>query len=347
MFKALENLLPSDKMKTSHDEVEKPHDDLFEAHCEIHEDHPHMETCDDLASTVDDLEHLHDVIHTHGVSKSMMAFANKDGVLSSAMPAFSAMEALDDDAPADSPEAEKAKESVMDKIKEVSAIWFKKAWEIATGWGMKIDAFAKAAYDRVNLAAKWFAGKTFDVAKATEEHIKAHPVAWVVGSATAAATMSAVILGLWTEKLPTDADGFKAWSEHLKTTVEKVVRDSMDKIGEMAESAGDMVKSGTAISLGYTKDGFDSVVSAMKGLYSEGGALTKLADFFKSGVHHVFEALKIQTGDAWKYTRKALVELMHETYHLFSRAPSTTLKYFSKAMRVFKSLFTTTSTVEA
>ena len=98
---------------------------MFEAACDLHEDHAHVHDIRDMSNTCDELDTLHDSVESFGVSKSLLSFVNKDGMLAAAIPAFAACEALENGADVGSAESLAALEGIVGKSKDIAAAWFK------------------------------------------------------------------------------------------------------------------------------------------------------------------------------------------------------------------------------
>lgn len=340
MFAALENL---NAPTTDEVGVDLQDEALFEASFDLLQDAPASFELERLDDTITELNHLHDTIAQHGVSMEMLAFANVGGSLTASIPAFAAIESLGAAVEADSEQAEDAKKGVLAKIKEATAAWFKRAWEMASGWGGKVAAFAKAGYDKTVAAAKWATGKVFDGARAAKEAISAHPVAAATAAAAFIAGVSALVVTLWDGELPKSADALKEWISTKSATMKEKLSDMAFYVKYYAvtgtQDAVKGVQKGTGAALGYAKEGFDKVVDATKSAFKEGGAVAHLADFFKTKLGKVFEVVKSIGTEGWRYAREAVAWLMKQTKHLWTQAPATAMRYISSVLTTFKKFF--------
>ena len=126
-------------------------DTMFDAYVDLNDVVIETDSLFMLNDTIDNLHALHSSVENFGVTKSLMSFCDNDRVLSSVIPAFAACEALDGDAGPDTQESEAVKKGLLEKIKDATASWFKKAWDVAANWGTKLGNFIKAAYNKLLL----------------------------------------------------------------------------------------------------------------------------------------------------------------------------------------------------
>ncbi len=325
MFASLENYTLEEPM-----DAYGPQDEaLFEAHADLCSDHAAVMELHDIHGTMDQLHSLHTSMEVFGTTKSLLSFANTNKVLSKSIPAFAALEALDGDAPPDSAENEVGKKSVLEKIKEVSAAWFKKAWDVVSGWGAKIGSLAKAGFEKITAFGKWAAGKTWDGAKAAGRTIKAHPIASVLAIAAIAAGGFVLLANTWMATIPVSEAGFSSLTGFL-------VRENT---AAAAMRAKDAISSGTATALGYTSENFTKLVDAGKNLFGEGSSLGKLAGFFKTKIGEIFNLAKNHTGDALKWAQKGLMFLISHTWKFITGTGGFILSLITSALSTFKGFF--------
>lgn len=361
MFAAIESFgVDSDNLTidddTNFDEA------LFAAHDDIVQEYDNMQDLMDLSETIDNLYQLHGSIESYGITPSLMSFANKDQLLSSALPIFAACESVDITHDANSPESTEAKKSLIEKIKETTARWFKHAWDTVTGWGAKIANFSKAAYNKIAAAGQWAASKTWDATKAVGRTIQAHPVATAFAVIAALSSIALTLGGLSESSvaLPKTADEFKAFcdkfkgklhlvSQGTKTSVFDKKTDSF--IGSVSAVSGHknitnvVIKKGTAEELGYTKENYFKLITDAKNLFGPEGALDKLSETFKIGLKKMVgmvpatEALVASVEENAHWARRAIAWLFQQIWHLWKSAPATTLRIVTNVLSTFKHFF--------
>ncbi|MDE2392048.1 MAG: hypothetical protein KGL65_10625, partial [Rhodospirillales bacterium] len=334
MFAALESLNTEENNLPPM--PESPDEDLFQAHCDMRDCDDQMHTACAISDTIDHLHHLHDVISQHGVSPSLLAFADKDGKLSSAIPEFAAIGAMESDAAPDSAEAESAKKSVMAKIAAATAAWFKHAWDGVVAFGGKLGEFAKAAYARVASVISWGANKVVDGAKAAKEKIAAYPIASVVAGLVAAAGVGLLVKKLLSEKLPENEGEYTSFVK-LTHDAEGPIIDM--KVEHAPEKGADVaVRTGEAASLGYVQAGWKKITELASHVFGKDGVFATLGKTIADGAKHMLDAIKARSGDAAKYGRKAYDYLMGKIREC-GKLPGSALKMFMAAVAKFKGLF--------
>ena len=320
MFKAIENL-GEDIDPTIIGGDDLPDETLFETTCDLLHDHAHIHDLQDMSTTCDELENLHASVEQFGVTKSLLSFVNKDGMLSAVIPAFVACESLDGDAAPDSKESEHVKTGILAKVKEVTAAWFKKAWDFVVNTCQKIGAFSKAVYDKTVTALHWFGGKVYDAAKAAKDTITAHPIASIIGGLTLVAGGGTLLMGMWGEALPTTAAEFTAWVARQTSKItglfKKAPAVAPKLLTHEAGRFSTSTASGTAEVLGYTEANLEKAGGLVKQTFGSSGAVTNFAEKVKEHAGSAMDKLKSLTGEALTYGRKAITWLFSHCIRAF------------------------------
>ena len=307
-----------------------------------------------LSSTVDDLQHLNEVISKFGVTQSLLAFTNRDNLLSLNMPTFAACEALGTDVSLDSPEMKAALEELEETTETVSESWFKRAWNAIVGFGEKIGEFVKHIGGKIADAARWVGGKVYNAAKAAKEFVVAHPIASVLAAVGIAAAASAIITGIWTGAIPTTAEGLGAW----KTSILNKIGSGLGSTGRGIASVGkgtlklskdgfEAVKKGTGVALGYTEEAYKKISGGLKEAFSEGGAVPKSVAFVIKKSKELFEGLKKGGGAAYSAGRVAINWLIEITTKLWRFLAGPVVGVVMSAFNTFKGLFASKEVVDA
>jgi hypothetical protein len=323
---------------------------LFEASVELNDVYQEFNAIDQLADTLDDLEHLHAIIEQHGVTESLLAFTNRDRLLSTAMPAFDACEALGaEGAVLGSTEAVAAQEAILEKIKDVAASWFKRAWDAVVSLGKKVVELSKVAYEKVVDATKWVAGKVYNAAKAAKEVITAHPIAAALGAVALAVGVGAVIMSIWEIPMPVSAETLISWKNTVGSKLSSGMKGTV-RIGrkgiEYAGSGLDAVKKGTGTALGYTKEKFTALADGAKAAFAEGGSMHRMggsiAEYAKKALDHA----KSGASAAGKYAMQAIRFLMNTSMDLVRFVSGKALAVITGAFKAFKGLFGSKEEIE-
>lgn len=327
---------------------------LFEASVDLESTYAEFDDLARLSTTLDDLEHLRTVIGTHGVTESLLAFTNRDKLLSTVIPAFGACESLGADALVGSVEAIAALEAVDETIKETTDGWFKRAWDAIVGVGGKISEFAKRAYDKVVDAAKWVGNKVYNAAKAAKEVITAHPIASVLALLGVVASTAAIVSAIWGIPLPVSGSAIGAWKNQVVKAISsgagstwKGIVSITDKGVSVVKGAGTAVKNGTGTALGYTQEAYGKVTGAVKAAFGEGGAIPKSATFVKEHASSLLEKAKRGGSAALSAARAALSWLIGITKSLWRFASGPAFGAVTNALNSFKGLFASKEVVEA
>lgn len=333
MFAALESLNTEENNLPPAPEA--PDEDLFQAHCDMRDCDDQMHTACAISDTIDHLHHLHDTISQHGISPALMAFADKDGMLSAAIPELSGG-AMESDAAPDSPEAEAAKKSIMAKIAAATAAWFKHAWDSVVAFGGKLGEFAKAAYAHVTSVVSWGAGKVVDGARAAKEKIAAYPIASVVAGLVAAAGVGLLVKKLLGEKLPENESEYTSFVKLTHDAEGPIIDMKVDHASEKGTAV--VVRTGEAASLGYVQAGWKKITELAGHVFGKDGVFATLGKTIADGAKHMLDAIKSRSGDAAKYGRKAYDYLMGKIREC-GKLPGSALKMFLAAVAKFKGLF--------
>jgi len=341
-------------LETDEDEVLTiSNEALFEAAADLDVTYQDFATLEQLGDTLDDLEHLHAVFEQHGVTESLLAFTNRDKLLSTVMPQFDACEALGGNVAVDAAETIAAQEALVEKIKEMGAEWFKKAWDAVVSLSDKVVALAKAAWERVESATKWAAGKVYNAAKATAEVVKAHPITSALAAVALAVGAGAIIMSVWEIPLPVTAEQLVTWKTAVTGKLKAGFKGAVAVGKKGAEVAGtgiEAVKEGTATALGYTKEKFTAVTDGAKAAFAEGGSMNRLGAAIKEHSTTAFNAAKEAAGKAGtaslSFARTALRFLMSSSMSAIRWVASRGMAILTSVFGVFKGLFGTKEEVE-
>jgi len=324
---------------------------LFEAAVALESSFVDMNELTQMSSTIDDLEQLGSTIEMYGVTPSLMVFANRDQLLSSAIPAFRACESMTGSFIPTSTESLAALEGVLGATKEMIASFFKKAWDVLTIAGEKIVDFCKFGYEKVAQAASWTKDKVFNAAKALKEKIVAHPIASVLTAVALAATIGAVVVSIW-GPLPMSMEALGAW----KTSILAKVNSGLGSAGRGVVSVGKKglswtkkglttVKEGTGSALGYTKESFNKVVDGARASFADGGTMQKSGTWVASKSKELYEATKAGGEAALKAGRVALGFLVNITHSLWSFVSGGSMSMITSCLSAFRKLFGTEAEV--
>lgn len=362
MFVALENLdsgYDDTGIIEDHDEILCPDEQLFEAGTDLNDIGQITEEMGDLNNTAGELENLREAVEAFGVTQSLMAFANKGGVLSNAIPAFAACEALGAaGAPIGSPQYDAALEGILGKTEDMIGAWFKKAWDYVTHIGEKILNFGHAAYAKSVGAIHWVGSKVFDAAKAAKDVITAHPVMSAIGALALLGAAAPIFMGMWAEALPASAAEFGTWTSTQASKIAKFGRDgwkatkgaagsAADVVKGAAGTAYDAVKSGTGQALDYTKEKWTELSNSAMATFKEGGAVNRFGKYMKESAEGALTKLKSLGGDAVKWGRNAIDWLSKKTGEVWGWLCTKASRIWTSVVSTFKQFFTRDVEVEA
>lgn len=313
---------------------------LFEAAGALESSFDDMRELTQLSTTLDDLEHLNTVITAHGVTPSLMAFTNRDNLLSTAIPAFVGCESLD----ANTPEAAAAQEALLGKIGEVSAAWFKKAWDALSGLGSKIATYTKAAGAKVMEAARSVKGKIYNAAKAAKTVIEAHPIASALAAVAAIAAIAAVVAVMWTVALPTTAALQLTWAGEIRTKLIGAVGKYDFTVAtnglDITYPAGfGVTEAKTAVALGYSGSACTSLVTTAQTTVGESSAFMSLGSRMVASAKRLLDAAKASGGEGLAFARKSLSTLLEITRGLCKFMTSTAVAAVMTSLGLVKMLF--------
>lgn len=311
---------------------------LFKATGALESSFKELDELNLLSTTLEDLEHLHVVAAEHGMTPSLMAFTNRDLLLTSAIPALSGCEAF----PVSAPEAIAAQEALMSTIGEVTAAWFKKAWDAVVGFGDKITKYAKAAATKVGDAAAYIRNKTYDAAKATKEKFKAHPIKTTLIAIAAIAAIAAVITVIWGMALPASSAAAIPWVKSINNHILNAVGKYGFKVNGLYITyppGFGVTEVETALALGYSGPASTALVTTATATVNEGSAFARLGAMIAANAQKLLTAAKAVGGDALVHARKALNMLMMVSRELIKFVTGTAMTVVSLGLTVVKTLF--------
>lgn len=294
MFIALESL--SDKVDQAVDEITENNAQLsmdFEDDSEMEtalealdDDATSFEDLDAPAAALENLLALRDTIATHGMSTSLLAYADADGYLASKslVPAF---ESFNGTYKPDSQNSTAALEALGETIKEGVTNFVKKAWDVITGFVGKITGVIKA------LLAK-FTGlfKKVEAGSGEAEH-SVSPAAVGAAIATVVAVVG-VVAAICKLPVPKQVAAAKTYRAKVVAYVKNVkiakplkaqFKALKTNVAGKATAAKDFVKGKAVWTKNAVVDAFKKVIA----LFKDGGAVNGAV---KSAYRWASEAFK-------------------------------------------------------
>jgi hypothetical protein len=354
MFDALaqENLI-TDDFEVGEEEDTFSNEALFEANVALEAEYAQLGELTQMSATLDDLEHLAATIKLHGVTPSLLAFSNRDKLLSSVVSAFTACEALTVTSPANAPESIAAYESLITTIKDMAAGFFKKAWDAIVSGANAVAGFCGAIYDKATSALGWVKDKVFNAAKAAKEFIVAHPIASIVAGLTLAIGLGALLTTIW-GPLPMTAEALSAFKSKAfsaisskfnaaRVTVTQKGGDGLNFVWDKMKAT----KRAAGSALGYTAETFHEVAGKVGDAFGAEGSVTRSAEWVKDHSKSLWD--KVSTGGeaGLKYARMGLSFLVGVSKDLWRFFTSGIGSMVTSVFGMFKGLFGTKEQVEA
>lgn len=326
---------------------------MLETSEEIGESMAAFEAYDD---TLDHLEHLHASIESHGLSSALVAFADRDALLSSTVlnfPSVESMAGLESftNTGASSAEAIAACEGIVDTIKEKVTGWAKAAWSAVTGLAEKAGNLVKAAWGKVVEFATWVKNKTFDAAKAAKETIQAHPYASAAAAVAALTAIGTIVASIiWPGSVPATAGAFAGYVKKVGSALKGLVIPNttvdFNEAGDVVfkKNAAEKVKSGTIKALGYSGDKIKELATkAADALKAGGGALGKAISGLRTHAGSAISSVKgggEKAAEAAKWARKTVGVAIRATWKLISGGVMGILRSIMGTFSSLKKAFT-------
>ena len=243
--------------------------DMYQAEMAMVELDGDFDQLSQLSDVVDNLTTLHVTVANEGMSPALVAFVDRDQLLSTTIAGFPSCEQLGGQVLAkDDSATTVALEGMIDTIKEKSAAFFTKIAETAKKIGTGAVDFVKGTIGKITGRFK----------KASETPGEVNPNAEVTNgiSATTMALAVAAIAGIGVAimkimKLPLNAEGLKALRSKIGGIITGETKGVVDASGKlarqsnvakaMAKGAADKKKLGV---LGWTKAKIKQLWSAIK-----------------------------------------------------------------------------------
>lgn len=277
-------------------ELDEDDDDeeLEEALESIEDDYAALESLDEQTVAIENLLTLRETIATHGMSTSLLAYADPDGYLASKS-LVPACESFTGTYKADSASSEAALEALGETIKESVGGFVKKAWDTLTGFVTKITGAAKSLVSK-------FTGlfKKAEGAEATEVEHGVSPVAATaaVASLTAIAAVVLAVTKLPIPKQVAAAPTYKAkvvaYVKNVKIAkpLGKYFRGLQSKATAKAGAAKDFVVG----KYKWTKAALADLLRKVIALFKDGGAINSAAKTLYSWAGTAFKAVRGAVG---------------------------------------------------
>lgn len=299
-------------------------EELFESSVELLSCNQDISELLDLDILAGNLENLHTNISKHGISMQVLEFVNDDGVLNKIVPAF---ESITSDVALEEETTNQVKQSLMARIAQATAAFFKKIWEVVTKWGTALGKFCTSMYNKALDAAKWMGEKIKNGYVATKNFITAHPVISTIAALTAVSVSVAVIYKLWNKELPQDQESEDKYIKESEAELKKV---------ESQPTFLNKVQKGAADALGYTKDKFNQLIQKIKDLFGPNGSLSKLVAFFKNKLSSLWTKVKAMPAAAQSHARKAIAWITNKTKSFVHGEVVDTADQTSQTLNTFK-----------
>jgi len=313
-----------------------------EALCAIETTNIQFMNLNSFNTSLGDLEHLHTVISSHGMTPSLLAFTNRDNLLSSVIPQMGC-EAFD----TNSTEFVVTQEALLTKIKEYTATWFKKSWDLITTYCEKIKTFSKMVGEKIKNVGVSIKNKTFNAAKALKEKFKAHPIKTTLVALAIIAAIAAVITAIWAIALPTSAVGVTTWG----TQIRNIVMNGLGKYGFKVNGLDITYPPGfgvtelsTAGELGYTSSTCTSLVSTASSTIGEGSDFAGLGSKISENSNKILHFVQSNDPNTLNFIRNAWNELMKLTRSLFLFMNSKLVTGITTVLNLIKRLFGNSTT---
>ena len=275
-------------------------EDLFSSVAELDIAEENLRSLNVMSSTIDELEHLGSVVQEHGVTRSLLAFTNKNQLLSSVLPSINACESLGYDANADSQEAISVCDEIRDSVENMIGDFFSRAWETIVSVGDSILHFCGWIGRKISDAVSWVANKVWSAAEAAAEFVEAHPVATVLGVLGVAVGIPTLLSSLWKIPLPSETADIAPWVDKMCAKISSSLGDIGRSIMSITPEGIRFSKSpvkvkASAGALGYTKDVYSKLSSSAKSLFSKGGLLERSVVFVKNKSKDILSSLTKET----------------------------------------------------
>jgi hypothetical protein len=345
MFKSLVSIQEKEEMS-----VEQTIDSFIFSNEIMSDSMEEMFSVEALGFDIDHLFDLKDTILKHRLSTSLVAFANINNSLSNVVDKFPSLESLSsvNDFYTES-QSEAALEGIADTIKTAITGWASKAWATAsgfftgafthfTGWLTRFKKLEKESENSqvdsntFNKVKAHVGGFTYDVYVRAMDFLKSLP---------------GKLKTLWDKELPKSeeemADYQKAIADARLTKENTTEEKSNESLISMEVSAAGVhearmiVQNGAALlsKMGFTASNARSILSSLGGfirtIFSN---LLNMSKSIPGWIRKGLSSLTAGAGDAGKYARKAVGQLI-----------SVTLASVRRAFTALRGIYTTASSV--
>jgi ElaB/YqjD/DUF883 family membrane-anchored ribosome-binding protein len=342
----------TDFMNLSSDETIS-NESLFEASVALESGFAELDELTQLSTTMDDLEQLSAVIAVHGVTPALLAFTNRDKLLSTAIPAFAGCESLTNDAGIDAPEALAAQEALVETVKTMAAGWFKSAWDALVGVGHKVAEFCKPITDKITAANAWVKDKVYNAAKAAKEFVTAHPIASILAALAAAVAVGPAVAAIWgTMPEFLSAEALGTWKTSILAKISSAfgsagrgIVTSKNATLKFFGTALEATKKASGAALGYTQEAFGKVSTGVRSCFGPDGHIQKSTEFVERNAKKLFDGA-VGSSKNPGLARQAISWLLGITRSLWSFATGAVSSIVTGALSVFKGLFGTAEEVK-
>ena len=298
-----------------------------------------------ISSTIDDLEHLSDIVALHGVTQSLLAFTNRDQLLSSAFPAVQACESLGHDVAADSDEAAAVHDALQESVESLVGDFFKKAWDVVVSVGTAVGNFAVGVATKVADAVKWVAGKVWNAAKAAVEFVVSHPIASILGLLAATGGVLLAVNGVWAMPFPTTLATLGEWQSTIVTKIGGAFGSAWKGVVSLVPEGLKFGKEipkqkGIAEKLGFSKENWTKVTGGVTGIFSKDGYLCKSAAIVATKAKGIVGLGEKKEEEGASVARRALTWLLKITKEIWEFISKHIGGAATSVIGIFRNFFT-------
>lgn len=343
MFDSLQSVIAVENLTVVDHAPSASSDDLFFSQIDLTNALDELSALESAYTTIDNLDRLQFSIESFGVTQSLLSFTNRDHLLSTAIPAIGACEALGADVPADSYQAKAAQEAVLEKIKDTAAAFFKRTWELMTAVGDKMVHFTDAVYHKAVDVVKWIGTKAYDGAMATKDTIKAHLIASGIAALSLVSGVAATVGLIWSLPLPASMSAVTEWMAGVRSKISGTLG------GQKVAFRGDdivleggilpPIKTETAAQSGYTETKCKFFAEKTREVFRSDGNIASMARGIGAWVKKAWDAAGSHGKDALSAVRRAFWFLVKMTRALYRFLSGPVIAVVTSVMSVVTRLF--------
>ena len=225
------------------------------------------------------LDALHGAMESHGLSRSLLAFADRDKLLSTAITTIPSLESMGSDFGVYEPETVASMEGVMDAIKNTVAKVTSKAAEVAGKVKDVVVRMGAAVAEKAKQFGAWAKGKVLN-AKAT---IQAHPKATVFALLAGIAAIAAVVALMWGVPVPATPAAFTTWGNNIFKAAKNIKLPGLSVVGDSVRNLKFDFKIPQAVKntvekLGWVANEIDKVSSEFGDIIKNSGPVGKVVN---------------------------------------------------------------------